>query len=175
MTSMQALVYCVNYFVLLPGYTFIGGFFRLSSSTISLLIMLGSCLVLIIGSILLGLSATGVTFILAMAVYTLGTGLPTVTQAYISNLVDKDNVASVLAALSTFAIAGKLAATSFGPYIFGLGISSGEDKLKGLLFYFCAILFMGATITISFVVRRRGKEPFRRSRNIALRNMTNET
>ncbi|KAI9745860.1 MAG: hypothetical protein M1818_000541 [Claussenomyces sp. TS43310] len=153
-TSIQAVVYCINYFVLLPSYTRIGGSFRLSSSAISLYIMLGSCFILIAGSTFLGLSTTGGTFILAMAIYTLGTGLPTVTQAYISSLVESDKVARVLAALSTFAIAGKLAATSLGPLIFGLGINSGRVELTGLLFYFCALLFIGSIVAVSLVVLR---------------------
>lgn len=119
--------------------------------------MLASSLVLIVGSIFLGFSATGTTFLISMAIYTLGTGLPVVTQAYISNLIEKERLARVLAALSMSSIAGRLAATSLGPYIFGLGINSEKEELKGLLFFFCAVLFGGSVVTISLVAIRTRK------------------
>lgn len=119
--------------------------------------MLASSLVLIVGSVFLGFSATGTIFLISMAIYTLGTGLPVVTQAYISNLIEKERLARVLAALSMSSVAGKLAATSLGPYIFGLGINSGKEELKGLLFFFCAVLFGGSVVTVGLVTIRTRK------------------
>lgn len=116
--------------------------------------MLMSSFILVLGSTLLGLSYTRASFVTAVAIYTLGTGLPVVMQAYISNLVDKGRLARVLSALSMFAVAGKLAATSLGPYIFKLGIDSGKEGLRGFLFFFCAALFLGSIVTVSVVALR---------------------
>ena len=112
--------------------------------------------ILIGGSVLLDLSATGPTFLIAMAIYTLGTGLPIVTQAYISNLVEKEHVARVLAALFMFAIARKLAATSLDPYVFGLGINSSREEFKRLLFFFY-LVFIGSVVTVGLVAMRTRK------------------
>ncbi|GAB7352402.1 hypothetical protein MBLNU459_g2830t2 [Dothideomycetes sp. NU459] len=154
-TSIQALVYVVNYLILLPGYTRLGIRFRLSDVAASLSIMLFSSCILIIGSVCLGFSATSWGFMLAMAVYTLGTGLPVVAQALISSLVEKDRLARVLSALSIFAIAGKLAATSIGPVVLSFGIDSGKESLKGALFFFSSALFFVAAVTISLIAARK--------------------
>ena len=74
--SSQAFVYMINYLTVLPIHARIGAYCNLSASTTSLCIMLGSSLMLIGRSILLGFSATGVTFLIAVATYTLDTGLP---------------------------------------------------------------------------------------------------
>ena len=63
----------------------------------------------------------------------------------------------VLAALSMFAIAGKLAAMSLDPYVFGLGINSSREGLKGLLFFFCVVLYIGSVVTVGLVAVRTRK------------------
>ena len=116
--------------------------------------MVLSSLILITGAILLGLSPTGTAFVIAVVFYTLGAGLPVILQAYIAGLVGQDQVARVLATLSTFAVAGKLAAVSLGPAVFNVGVASDIEALKGLLFFFCALLFVGSITAVGMVASR---------------------
>lgn len=152
--SLQAIVYTINYLILLPGYTRIGSYLELCSSTTSFSTMILSSLILITGSICLGLSTTGRAFVIAVAFYTLGAGLPVIIQAYIANHVGKDQTARVLATLSTFAVARKLAAVSLGPAVFNAGVASDFEELQGLLFFFCAILFLGAVVAVAIIASR---------------------
>lgn len=85
-------------------------------------------------------------------------------QSYISNLVDTKRVGRVLSALSVVSVVGKLLATSLGPFIFGVGIRSGNEEWKGLLFFFSAILFVVAGIATGLVAMRvRREKKIRRS------------
>ena len=73
-------------------------------------------------------------------------------------------MARVLAALSMFAIAGKLAATSLDPYVFGLGINSSREGLKELLFFFY-LVFIGSVVTVGLVAMRTRKTQKREVRD----------
>lgn len=140
--------------------------------------MLWQALILTVGATLIGLSDSKIYFFLAMSIYTLGTGLPTVMQAYISNLVDKHHIGRVLSALSVFAVAGKLLATSLGPYIFGYGIQSESEIMKGFLFFLCGVLFVVSGITVGLVALRSRKVLKARERidlTVGLDSFPNET
>ena len=154
--AIQAVVYIFTYFVLLPTYNKIGARYGFSPSSTSLLIMLLSVTLLIAGSIFLGLSATAPHFIAATCMYTLGAGMPVVMQTYIANLVQKSSLGRLLAIVSLFQVGGKIAASGLGPIIINAGIDSGNENLKGAIFFFAAIVFAFSASALGMVALRAG-------------------
>lgn len=154
--AFQAVVYIFTYFALLPTYNKLGARYALSPSSTSLLVMLLSVTLLIAGSIFLGLSATPPHFVAATCIYTLGAGMPAVMQAYIANLVQKSSLGRLLAIVSLFQVGGKMAASALGPIIINAGIDSGNDNLKGAVFFFAAIVFACSASALGVVALRAG-------------------
>ncbi|CAK4031165.1 MFS general substrate transporter [Lecanosticta acicola] len=154
--AIQAIVYILLYFLLLPACNRLGIRLGYTKSSTSLIIMLLCLVFLEVGSVLLGLSATAVQFIGATCVYTLGAGLPAVVQTYIANLVDKTGLGKVLAIVSLFQVAGKIASSGTGPVIIAAGIDSGNEQLKGALFFFAALVLLFAAASLGIVVFRAG-------------------
>lgn len=154
--AIQAVVYILTYFVLLPGYNRLGARMGFTTSSTSLIIMLLSLAFLEAGSVFLGLSATAAQFIAATCIYTLGAGLPAVIQTYIANLVEKSGLGKVLAMISLFQVAGKVASSGIGPVIISAGIDSGNEQLKGALFLFAALVLLLSGVCLGIVVSRVG-------------------
>lgn len=152
--AFQALIYIFVYFILLPLYTKIGSYCSISPPSTSLLVMLLSVIFLSTGSTLLGLSTNAYNFIAATCVYTLGAGMPSVMQAYIASLVEKSALGRLLAIISLFQVGGKLTASAVGPVIINAGIDSGNERLKGAIFFFAAVVFLFAASGLGVVALR---------------------
>ena len=160
--SVQAVITIINYTVLLPFYTRFGTQrLQLSSAHTSLIIMLFSTFLLIVGSIGIGLSATVPVFFLGLLVYTLGGGLPVATQVYISCLVEKAKLARTLASLSLATIGGKVLASAFFPELMAVGLDDGQDWMVGLPMFASAGLFIVAGLAIIIVAITIGEKPVR--------------
>lgn len=143
-----------NYFVILPAYNRLGKYYNLSALTTSLCIMMLSACILIVGSVLLGFTTSNATFLSAMVIYTLGTGLPVVTQTYIANSIGKQRMGRVLAIFSMFAVLGKMAAAGLGPHVFSAGNNANNQMLKGLIFWYGSSLFGVSIAAVSAVALR---------------------
>ena len=163
--SVQAVIFIINYVVLLPSYSRLGQRFAyLSSSHTSLAIMLFSALLLFCGSIAIGFSATVPEFFLGLIVYTLGGGLSIAIQVYVSNLVNKSKLVRTLASLSVATIGGKLLASVLFPMVFAAGLNDGRDWMKGLPMFVSAGLFAVAALAIVAVAVATGESSMEHSR-----------
>ena len=160
--SVQAVIIMTNYAVLLPFYTRLGTQrLRLSSARTSLVIMLFSTFLLIIGSIAIGVSETVHAFFLGLFVYTLGGGLTVATQVYISALSDRRKLARTLANLSIATIGGKVLASALFPKVFAAGLDDGRELMKGLPMFAAAGLFAVSGLAITVVATMTGQNPAR--------------
>ena len=121
--------------------------------------MAGSSVLLILGAVGIGFSAGPVTFVGAVVVYLFGEGLPTATQAFIVSLVERSQVARVMATLSMASIGGKLLASILFPKVLALGLDTHVGVLVGLPFFVSAVLFVVAAGCVAVVGLRvrRGK------------------
>ena len=104
----------------------------------------------------MGLSATASHFLIATCIYTLGAGMPAVMQAYIANLVQKRSLGRLLATVSLFQVGGKIASSALGPIIINAGIDSDDERLKGAIFFFAAIVFALSASALGLVALRAG-------------------
>jgi MFS family permease len=158
--SVQAVITIINFAVLLPLYTDLGmQRLGLSSACTSLMIMLFSTFLLIVGSVVIGFSVTVPVFFLGLFIYTLGGGLTVVTQAYISSLSNKKNLARTLASLSLVEIGGKALASALFPTVMAAGLDDGRDWMKGLPLFTSACLFVVAGLAIVIVSTVTGEKP----------------
>lgn len=157
--SLQAIITMINFAVLLPFYTGLGtqrlGF---SSARTSLIIMLFSTFLLIVGSVIIGFSATVPVFFLGLLIYTLGGGLAVATQVYISSLSDKQNLARTLGSLSMVTTIGKALASAIFPKVMAAGLDDGRDWMKGLPLFTSACLFVVAGLAIVIVATITGEK-----------------
>lgn len=113
--------------------------------------MAGSALLLTLGSLAIGLSTTTFSFVVGVVVYLFGEGLPTATQAFIVSLVEKRQVARVMATLSMTSIFGKLMASILFPKALAWGLDSKVELLVGLPFFASAALFLVSGVCFTVV------------------------
>ncbi|KAH8816606.1 major facilitator superfamily domain-containing protein [Xylogone sp. PMI_703] len=149
--SMQGFLMLVHFSIVLPFLNHVAVSKLGSPGSAHFVIMVGSCLLLTFGSLLIGFSNTGPTFISGVVVYLFGEGLPTATQAYIVSLVEKASVARVMATLSMASIFGKLGASLLFPKLLALGVDSHSNIWLGLPLYFSAGLFVASALCVSIV------------------------
>lgn len=114
-------------------------------------IMAGSTLLLTLGSLAIGFSTTTFTFVAGVVIYLFGEGLPTATQAFIVSLVERNQVARVMATLSMTSIFGKLCASLLFPKVLAWGLDSGREIMVGLPFFVSAGLFGVSGVCFSIV------------------------
>ena len=159
--TMEGFLMLLHFSLLLPFLNQLAAIHFASPTTGHFAIMAASAILLTLGSICIGFSATPLTFIAAVILYLFGEGLPTATQAFIVTLLEKDKVARVMAVLSMASIGGKLLASLLFPKVLALGLDSGVEALVGMPFFVSAGLFVGAAACVGVVgvrVRRgRGK------------------
>jgi hypothetical protein len=122
-----------------------------SSGHAHFIIMAGSSLLLTLGSLIVGFSNTAAMFITGVVIYLFGEGLPTATQAFIVSLVEKQQVARVMAALSITSIFGKLMASILFPKVLAWGLDSHVDVLVGLPFFVSAGMVVVSATCFSVV------------------------
>lgn len=157
--TMEGVLMLLHFGLLLPLLNRTAAAYFTDSSTGHFAIMAGSATLLIVGSTLIGFSATTLTFVLAVVIYLFGAGLPIATQAYIVSLVEKDKVARVMATLSMASIGGKLMASILFPKLLALGLDTHVDVLVGMPFFASAVMFVGAAACVGVVgLRTRAKK-----------------
>jgi hypothetical protein len=158
--SIQGFLMLVHFSLILPFLNRTAATWLRSSGHAHFAIMAGSCLLLTLGSLLIGFSNTTVTFVAGVVVYLFGEGLPTATQAFIVSLVAKEKVARVMATLSMTSIFGKLVASLLFPKVLALGLDSHIKVLIGLPFFVSAGLFVisGLCFTIVGMKMRVGQQ-----------------
>jgi MFS family permease len=148
--SLQGFLMLVHFCIILPTINRAAAAW-LGAATAHFAIMVGSSLLLTLGSLFIGFSSTPTTFVTGVVVYLLGEGLPPATQAYIVSLVDKSKVARVMATLSMASIFGKLTASVLFPYLLALGLDTHVDVLVGLPLFVSAGLFVVSALCVGIV------------------------
>ncbi|QDS67422.1 hypothetical protein FKW77_000027 [Venturia effusa] len=149
--SIQGLLMLVHFSFVLPFLNSTATGYFGSSGHGHFAIMAGSALLLIIGSLVIGFSASTVNFFGGVVVYLSGEGLPTATQAFIVSLVEKSHVARVMATLSITSIFGKLLASILFPKVLAWGLDSKKELLVGLPFFASAGMFLVSGLCFTLV------------------------
>lgn len=149
--AIQGILMLLHFSLVLPFLNSTAARYFGSSGHGHFAIMAGSALLLTLGSLVIGFSTTTFTFVGGVVVYLFGEGLPTATQAFIVSLVEKRQVARVMATLSMTSIFGKLCASLLFPKVLAWGLDSKVDLLVGLPFFASAALFGISGICFSIV------------------------
>jgi MFS family permease len=157
--SAQGFLMLLHFSLLLPWLTRFAASYFSDPLTGQFAVMLLSALLLILGSMSIGLSASPLAFVASVLLYLLGEGLPTATQAFVVTLLPRDRVARLMALLSVASIAGKLCASLGFPWVLAKGLDSGVEVLVGLPFFVSAGLFVGAAGCVGVVGWRVRKGP----------------
>jgi MFS family permease len=154
----------LNFFLLLPTYTRLGTKYLHSPTHASFAIIIGSSIILCLGSTTIALSAASSVFLFGMIIYTLGEGMSVATQAYIASLTEQRYLARVMAVLSIAAALGKALASLLFPRILAAGLDTHVDVLVGLPFTVNAALFLFAGACVVVVGVRTRVEKLARER-----------
>jgi hypothetical protein len=148
--AMEGILMLIHFSIILP-YLNRAAAARFGPSLAHFSIMAGSALLLTLGSLGMGFSNTSTLFVAGVVVYLFGEGLPTATQAFIVSLVDKAQVARVIATLSMASIFGKLAASLLFPKLLAWGLEANNDVLIGLPLFVSAALFVVSASCVGLV------------------------
>jgi MFS family permease len=149
--SIQGFLMLVHFSLILPFLNRTAAAWLHSSGHAHFAIMAGSCLLLTLGSLIIGFSNTTGAFIAGVIVYLFGEGLPTATQAFIVSLIEKEKVARVMATLSMTSIFGKLVASLLFPKVLALGLDTHINVLVGLPFFVSAGMFVVSAVCFTIV------------------------
>jgi hypothetical protein len=149
--SLQGILMLLHFSLVLPFLNRTAAAWLGSPAHAHLTIMAGSCFFLTVGAVIMGFSTTAAAFVTGVVVYLFGEGLPTATQAFIVSMVEKQQVARLMATLSMTSIFGKLMASLLFPKVLALGLDSHVDVLVGLPFFVCAGLFAVSAVCFSVV------------------------
>lgn len=149
--SVQGILMLLHFSCVLPFLNSAAARYFGSSGHGHFVIMAGSAVLLTLGSLVIGLSNTAVTFVVGVVVYLFGEGLPTATQAFIVSLVEKSQVARVMATLSITSIFGKLIASILFPKVLAWGLDSKRAILVGLPFFASAGMFLVSGVCFTVV------------------------
>jgi len=149
--TLEGILMLVHFSLLLPTVSRVASFYLGSSGRAHFAVMAGSSFILTVGSVLIGFSSTSGTFIVAVILYLFGEGLPTATQAYIISLIDRAQVARVMATLSIASISGKVIASVLFSKVLAIGLDANVDALVGLPFFVSAVLFVLSATCVAVV------------------------
>lgn len=149
--TVEGILMLVHFSLLLPTVSRVALSYLGSSGRAHFAVMAGSSFILTVGSVLIGFSFTSGTFIAAVILYLFGEGLPTATQAYIISLIDRAQVARVMATLSMASIGGKVIASVLFSKVLAIGLDTNVDVLVGLPFFVSAGLFVLSATCVTVV------------------------
>ena len=149
--TVEGILMLVHFSLLLPTVSRVALFYLGSSGRAHFAVMAGSSVILTVGSVLIGFSFTSGTFIAAVILYLFGEGLPTATQAYIISLIDRAQVARVMATLSMASIGGKVIASVLFSKVLAIGLDTNVNALVGLPFFVSAGLFVLSATCVTVV------------------------
>lgn len=131
--TLEGILMLVHFSLLLPTVSRVASFYLGSSGRAHFAVMAGSSFILTVGSVLFG------------------EGLPTATQAYIISLIDRAQVARVMATLSIASISGKVIASVLFSKVLAIGLDANVDALVGLPFFVSAVLFVLSATCVAVV------------------------
>jgi hypothetical protein len=149
--SIQGFLMLIHFSLVLPFLNRTAAAWLGSSGHAHFAIMAASSLLLTLGALTIGFSNTTFTFVSGVVIYLFGEGLPTATQAFIVNLVRKEQVARVIATLSMTSILGKVMASLLFPKFLAWGLDTHIDVLVGMPFFLSAGMFIVSAICFSVV------------------------
>lgn len=149
--ALEGFLMLIHFSILLPALNRLAVSYLGSTTAAHFTIMLCSAILLTLGSLVMGISSTSITFISGVVVYLFGEGLPTATQAYIVSLTDKAKVARVISTLSMASIFGKLTGSILFPKVLAWGLDSHIDILVGLPMFVSAGMFVASASCVAIV------------------------
>jgi hypothetical protein len=149
--SIQGILMLLHFSLILPFLNRTAAKWLGSAGHAHFVIMAGSSVLLTLGALVVGFSNSTGVFFVGVVVYLFGEGLPTATQAFIVSLVEKRQVARVMATLSITSIFGKLCASILFPRVLAWGLDSHVELLVGLPFFVSAGMFVVSGLCFSVV------------------------